>query len=115
MTRKGVDPLWKCLFLSLKNDPKGNRMVKVKSIEETVQNYVIGTIQGVFKTKRYWMKKGYDEDHAIKNAVQYGIGQIRAGVGDICDIETTIKTFREMAEISTVFANLLEEVKGNKT
>jgi len=29
------------------------------------------------------------------------------------DIETTIKTFREIAEIATAFANLLEEVKAN--
>ena len=57
-------------------------MVKVKSIEEIVQNYVIGTIQGVYKTKRYWVKQGYDEDHAIKNAVEYGIGQLAAGVGN---------------------------------
>ena len=89
-------------------------MVTVKSIEECVQNYVIGAIQGVFKTKRYWMKQGYDEGHAIKNAIQYGIGHIRAGVGmDIPDLETTIKTFREMAEIATAFANLLEEVKAS--
>ena len=86
-------------------------MTRVKSVEEMVQNYVIGTIQGVFKIKRYWMKQGYDEDHAIKNAVQYGIGQISAGVGRICDLETTIKMFREIADISTAFANTLEEVK----
>lgn len=86
--------------------------MKVKSLEEWTQNYVIGAIQGVFKTKRYWMKQGYDEQHAIENAVKYGIGQIRAGVGtDIHDLETTIKTFREIAEIATAFANLLEEVK----
>jgi len=89
-------------------------MVKVKSIEEWAQNYVIGAIQGVFKTKRYWMKQGYDEDHAIKNAVQYGIGQVRAGVGmDIPNLEATVRTFREIAEISTGFADLLEEVKAS--
>lgn len=88
------------------------RKLKVKSVEEIVQNYVIGTIQGVFKFKRHWMKQGYNEDHAIKNAVQYGIGQISAGVGRICDLETTIGMFREIAEISTAFANRLEEVQA---
>ncbi len=83
-------------------------MSKTKSIEETVQNYVIGAIQGAFKTKRYWMKKGYDKDHAIKNAVNYGIGQVCAGIGDICDLETAVKMFREIAGISTAFADTLE-------
>jgi hypothetical protein len=84
---------------------------KVKSLKETVQNYVIGTIQGAFKVKRHWVKQGYDEDHAVKNAVQYGIGQISAGVGRTCDLETTIKIFREIAEISTAFANTLKEAQ----
>jgi len=85
-------------------------MVKVKSIEETVENYVIGVIPGVFKTKRYWMKKGYDEKHAIQNAVKYGIRQIEAGVS-AHNLETTINIFREMAVIATTFADLLEQNK----
>ena len=88
-------------------------MVKVKSIEEIVQNYVIGTIQGVYKTKRYWVKQGYDEGHAIKNAVEYGLGQLAAGVGNTCDVETTATMFRELAEIATVFANKLAEIRRN--
>lgn len=87
--------------------------MKIKSIEETVQNYVIGVIQGAFKTKRHWMKKGFDEKRAIENAIRYGIGQIRAGVGNICNIETAINIFREISQISTCFANLLEEIKSN--
>ena len=86
-------------------------MAKVTSIEEWVQNYVIGTIQGVYKTKRYWVNQGYDEDHAIRNAIQYGIGQLAAGVGNTCDVKTTLKMFRELAEIATVFANKLEEIQ----
>jgi len=89
------------------------RKLKVKPVEEVVQNYVIGTIQGVFKSKRHWMKQGYDEDHAIKNAIQYGIGQISAGVGRTCNLETTIEMFRELAEISTAFANRLEEAQAS--
>lgn len=85
------------------------RKLKVKSMEEWVQNYVIGTIQGVYRTKRHWMKQGYDEDHAIENAIQYGIGQLAAGVGKTCNVETTIRMFRELAEIATAFANKLEQ------
>jgi len=83
-------------------------MVKVKPIEEWVENYVISTIQGAFKTKRHWMKEGYDEKHAIKNAVNYALGQLKASVSSD-NIETTIKAFREMAVIATTFANLLEQ------
>lgn len=86
-------------------------MTKATSIEDWVKNYVLGTIPGVYKMKRYWVKQGYDEDHAINNAVQYGIGQLAAGVGSTCDVETTIKMFREIAEIATAFANKLEEVQ----
>jgi len=86
-------------------------MAKATSKEEWVQNYVIGTIQGVYKTKRHWINQGYDEHHAIKNAIQYGIGQLAAGVGNTCDVKTTITMFRELADIATVFANKLEETQ----
>lgn len=88
-------------------------MARVKSIEEWVQNYLVGTIQGVYKTKRYWVKQGYDEDHATKNAIQYGVGQLAAGVGNTCDVKTTITMFREIAEIATAFVNKLEEIRRN--
>jgi hypothetical protein len=84
--------------------------LKVKSIEQTIENYVLGTIQGAFKTRRYWMNQGYDEDHAIKNAVNYGVGQIKAGVS-ARNFEATIEMFREVAGIATAFANMLEKVK----
>jgi hypothetical protein len=85
-------------------------MSRAKSIEEVVQNYVIGAIQGAYKTKRHWIKEGYDEAHAIKNAVKYGIGQISAGIGGTCDLKTAVKMFRKLAVISTTFADTLEEV-----
>jgi len=88
-------------------------MAKITSIEEWVQNYVIGTIQGVYKTKRYWVNQGYDKNHAIKNAIQYGIGQLAAGVGKTCDVKTAITMFRELAEIATLFASKLEEIQHN--
>ncbi len=84
-------------------------MSRAKSIEEVVQNYVIGEIQGAYKTKRYWMKQGYDEAHAIKNAVKYGIGQIPAEIGGTCYFETAVKMFREIAVTSTTFADTLGE------
>ena len=86
--------------------------LRVKSLEEWAQNYVIGTIQGALKTKRHWMKQGYDEKHSIENAVKYGMAQISAGIGETCDLETAVKMFREMAEISTAFADALEEAKA---
>lgn len=81
--------------------------MKVKSKEEWVENYLIGVIQGTIKTKRYWMKKGYDESHAIKNAVKYAIGQISAGLGGSFDREYVASLFTEMAGICQAFANML--------
>jgi len=88
------------------------RKLKVKSVEESVENYVIGTIQGAFKTKRYWRGQGYDENHAISNAVEYGIGQIKAGV-NIQNLEHIIGVFREISGIATAFADMLENAKSN--
>jgi len=82
-------------------------MVKVKSIEECVLNYIISVVPGAIKTKWYWMKQGYNEDHAIGNAMKYGIGQLSAGVGDSYDRETCARILREMADICNAFAELL--------
>jgi len=82
-------------------------MAKVKSIEEWVLNYIISVVPGAIKTKWYWMKQGYNEDHAIENAVKYGIGQLSAGVGDIYDQQTSARILREMADICNAFAELL--------
>jgi len=83
-------------------------MSRSKSIEEVVQNYVIGAIQGAFKTKRYWMKQGYDEGHAIKNAVKYGIGQISAGIGGKCDLETAVNMFKRLLLYPQLLQTLLK-------
>jgi len=81
--------------------------VKVKSVEESVENYVAGTIQGAFKTKRYWMSQGYDKKHAVNNAVQYAVGQIKAGTS-ADNLERVIGIFRELSGIATAFADMLE-------
>lgn len=42
------------------------------------------------------MKQGYDENHAIKNAVNYAMGQISAGLGRLV---ITIQYGRSLREI----------------
>jgi hypothetical protein len=102
------------MLILLRFAHSGENMVRVKSVEEAVENYVIGVIQGAFKTKRYWMKQGYDEEHAIKNAVNYAIGQIKAGISmDRKEIEATISKFREMAEIANALADSLNIALNN--
>nr|MDO8089263.1 hypothetical protein [Candidatus Sigynarchaeota archaeon] len=84
--------------------------MKIKPLEEIVENYVIGTIQGAYKMKRYWKERGWDEEHAIDYATRYAIGQLKSGVGESCDVEKAIAIFREISAIATALADFLERV-----
>ncbi len=53
------------------------------------------------------MMQGYNEDHAIGNAMKHGIGQRSASVGGGYDRETCARMLGEMADIWNAFAELL--------
>jgi len=86
--------------------------MKAKAFDETAENYVIGTIQGAFKTKRHWMKKGFDEDSSIEKAVSYAFGQIMAGTGSNVSLEDAEKAFREISAIAHSFADACKQLRG---
>ncbi|MFX1518704.1 MAG: hypothetical protein ACFFCD_02105 [Promethearchaeota archaeon] len=81
-------------------------MVKTKSIEEYVENYVIGTIQGMLKTKRYWLRRGFSINRATENAMKYGVGQLSVGVGTTVTLKQAEGLFRELADLANEMADL---------
>ena len=92
----------------------GKKMVKIKPIEEWVENYVIGTIQGMFKQKRHWLQKGFPMERAIKNAINYGINQLSAGVGSTVTSERAEEMLREIATIANAMADFCSTLKNSK-
>lgn len=86
----------------------------MKKIEETIEDYVIGTIPGAYKTKRYWIKKGFDEDSAIEKAIKYAFGQMKAGIGESFNLKDAENGFREMGEIANVLADACKQTNDNK-
>lgn len=82
----------------------------MKSIKETVENYLIGTIHGAYKTKRYWIKKGFDSNSAVEKATKYAFGQIEAGLGETFNWKDVEEIFREIGAIANVFADLSKQL-----
>lgn len=79
--------------------------MKVKSVEETVENYVISTVAGAYRNKKHWKNKGYDEPSSINRALKYAFGQINSGVGETFSWEDAEKSFRELGDISNALAD----------
>ncbi|MCK4902232.1 MAG: hypothetical protein KAS76_02660 [Thermoplasmatales archaeon] len=79
--------------------------MKVKGVEETVEDYVISTVAGAYRNKRHWMKQRFDEDSSIKKALSWAYGQIDSGVGEVFTWEDAENGFREISEIANVFAD----------
>ena len=80
-------------------------MIKMgpKTLKEAVDNYILSTILGTYKTKRHWMKQGYDEDKAIQNALNYALGMLKENPDP-----RYAEIFREMAAIANLLADILE-------
>ena len=90
-----------------------NYSFTMKTIEETIENYLIGTIQGAYKTKRNWIKKGFDNSSAIEKATSYAFGQIEVGIGETFDWKDVEEMFREIGVIANVFADLSKQLHEN--
>jgi len=85
----------------------------MKTIDETMENYLIGTIPGAYKTKRHWIKKGFDKSSAIEKATSYAFGQIEAGIGRIFDWNDVEEMFREIGVIANAFADSSKQAHEN--
>ena len=86
----------------------------MKTIDETIGNYLIGTIQWAYKTKRYWIKKGFDENSAIGKATKYAFGQMEAGIGETFNKKDVEEIFREIGVIANVLADACKQANDNK-
>lgn len=84
--------------------------MKTKQIDETIENYLIGTVHGVYKTKRHWLKKGFDEESAIDKSIKYAFGQMKAGIGETFDWKDVENIFREIGVIANVLADSCQQV-----
>jgi hypothetical protein len=82
----------------------------MKTIKETIENYLIGTIKGAYKTKKHWMKKGFEKSSAIEKAWRYAIGQIEAGIGENINWNDAEEIYREIGAIANAFADLSKQV-----
>jgi len=87
-------------------------MVKIKSIEEIVENYIASTSSAMWKYKKYLMRdKNFSEDYAIEKAIDYGLKMLRSGLGTTITPEMAMTLFKEQADINTALANLCESME----
>ncbi len=83
---------------------------KVVSVEDWVRQYALSTVKGSLNFAEHFARRGYSSKHASQNAVNYGIGQLEAGVS-IDNIERIEGDFRAMAVIAESLAEYLEKKK----
>ncbi|MDE1765250.1 MAG: hypothetical protein KGI27_03130 [Thaumarchaeota archaeon] len=85
-------------------------MVKTKSIEESVENYVGSISVGMLKYKKHLMRdKNFSEADAIDKTLEYGMGMLRSGLGGTITPQRAAALFREQADINTALANICEK------
>lgn len=84
--------------------------MKTKTIHETLEDYVIGTVHGAYRTKRHWIKQGFEEDDAIKKTLSWAYAQVGVGTGDTFNLKDAENGFREMSEIANVLADACKQV-----
>ena len=89
--------------------------MEVKSINESIENYLIGTIQGAYKTKRYWMKKRFTEENAINKSITYAIHQIQSGIGETYTLQDVENMFREIGDIANALADSCKQANENQS
>ena len=79
--------------------------MKVKSIEDTIEEYVLSTVKGAYNVKKDWMKRGFNEESSIKRALNYAYGQINSGVGKTFLWKDAERSFRELSDIANALAD----------
>lgn len=87
--------------------------MKTKSFEDTLEGYVLSTVKGAYRFKKYWMNKGYNENSSIERAINYAFGQINSAIGDSFSWEEAEFSFRELSNIANALANYCVQNKSN--
>ncbi len=83
--------------------------MKVKSVEDTIERYVLSTVKGAYNVKKDWMKRGFEEPSSIEKALNYAYGQINSGVGKTLAWEDAEKGFRELSNIANALADFCKK------
>ncbi|MEM3714215.1 MAG: hypothetical protein QXF82_04630 [Nitrososphaeria archaeon] len=55
-------------------------MVKVKPIKKVVRNYVLSTAKAVMNYRDHLVNKGFQNNCAMDNALEYGIKMLNPGL-----------------------------------
>ncbi len=80
-----------------------------KTIEKTVENYVVSVPLAMWKTKRDLMqRRNFKEGYAIEQAINYGKNMLNAGVGKTVTPQRAAQIFKELASINTAMADWCE-------
>lgn len=75
-------------------------MVKMKSIEESVENYVASTGLAILRYHRFLVKtRGFKPDYAMKVAIDYGFNMLSAGIGSKDELASAESMFRELSAL----------------
>ena len=81
-----------------------------KTIEKSVENYVVSVPIAMWKTKRDLMqRKSFKEKYAIDQAINYGQNMLNAGIGKTVTPKHAATIFRELASINTAMAGWCED------
>jgi hypothetical protein len=75
-------------------------MVKMKSVEESVETYVSSTGLAILRYRKHLIdRRGFKPDYAMKKAVEYGLNMLQAGAGSRDDLASAESVFRELSSI----------------
>jgi len=73
-------------------------MILVWRDEESSIRYVEGAIISALRLRRFWRRRGLNEEEAMKRAVKQAIGMIRVSGLSNAEVVTILKELKEMAE-----------------
>jgi len=88
----------------------------MKSLEESVENYVASVPMAMWKYKKYLMKtRNFEQKYAIEKAIHYGKKMLEEGVSETIPPELAAVLFREFADINIAMANWLKPDSKNQS
>jgi len=80
--------------------------VKVKPMKKIVRNYVLSTAKAMMNYRDHLVEKGFQDDYAMKKAIEYGINMLNASLGETFTPQEAAVSFKELADVCTALANL---------
>ena len=78
---------------------------KVKPMKKIVRNYVLSTAKAIINYRDHLVENGFQDDYAMKKAVEYGVNMLNAGLGKTFTPQEAAVGFRELAEVCMALAD----------